>query len=277
MAECRPARGAASIALAIVFISAPLATAHGQPASRRDEAIRTRVLAWPAGDRLFVGVSADVRYVQGPSAKAVITGPNNEIEDIVVDRGVIRRARQGWDWQWWRLWKWRDWRLAPDVHIVVTAPHVAEAGVSGSAHLDLGRLAQDRLRLWVSGSGAIDVSGQIKTLDLSISGSGATRMNQVDVGDMSAGISGSGWIKATGAARSLHLSISGSGMADLGGLTVQDAEAQLSGSGSARLSPKQSADLSVSGSGSIRLLTEPPRLSTHRAGSGSIFHPGGSS
>ena len=274
MAERKPVLRATMVALAISLTGAPLAAAHAQTAASRDDAVKTRVLGWTGGERLFVSTHADVRYVQGQNARVVVTGPASEIEDIVVDDGVIRRDDRRGDWFGW-FWTWRDWRSTPDVRIVVTAPHIAEAGVSGSGHLDLGRLAQDRLQMAVSGSGGIDVSGQIQSLSLSVSGSGAGRLTQVNVADLSAGLSGSGWIKASGAATALHLQVSGSGAADMGGLVVQDVDAHLSGSGSARLSPKRSADLGVSGSGSIRLLTEPPRLNAHRSGSGAIIHPNG--
>jgi hypothetical protein len=259
-----------SIVIALAITSAPLA-AWAQPA-RRDTTIRTRVLAWPGGDRLVVATSADVRYVQGPAAKVVITGPTDQISDIVVDGGVIRhdRDRWGWDWRWWRLWSWRP---EHQVRIVVTAPQIDEASVSGSGHLDLGRLSQDRLDLNVSGSGGLDVSGQFRTLGLTVSGSGSARLTAINAGDMTTHISGSGWIKATGAASSLRVSISGSGSADMGGVSAQDADAGISGSGSTTLSPHRYADVSVSGSGSVRLLTNPARLNSHRSGSGAIIQP----
>lgn len=278
MIDCKPARWAAAAAplgaLVVVLVASPLTSARAQPVAPADHAVRTRVLAWPGGDRLFVSVNADVRYVPGGNAKVVVTGPADEIDDIVVDDGVIRHDRVHWGWQWWRWW---DWRSSQGVHIVVTAPRVDEAGVSGSGHLDLGRLAQDRLNAQVSGSGALDVSGQFTSLTVGVSGSGAVRLSEINAGDMSATISGSGWIKGSGAARSLHVAVSGSGAADMGAIAAQDADAHLSGSGSATLSPKASADVAVSGSGAVRLLTEPARLSTHRSGSGGIIRPGGSS
>jgi hypothetical protein len=275
MSELRKLRSGASVALAITLVTAPLAAAQAQPAASSD-AVRTRVLAWPGGERLFVATNADVRYVQGANAKVVVTGPADEIDDLVVQDGVIRHDERNVerDWRWWK-WRWRNWGHAQAVHIVVTAPHVSEAGILGSGHLDLGRLAQDRLDARISGSGGLDVSGQFKSLSVGISGSGGARLTQVSVGDMSARLSGSGWVTGGGAANSLHLTISGSGGADLGGLAVQDAQASVFGSGSARISPKREANIDVFGSGAVRLLTEPARLNAHRAGSGAIIHPGG--
>jgi hypothetical protein len=276
MVEQRSVFRALPIALGAALLSGPFVAAQAQPAPV-DHTVRTRTLAWTGGERLFVATHADVRYVQGGQGKVVITGPADEIADIVVDDGVIRheRERWGWGWEWWKWRSWTNWRARPDVHIVVTAPRVSDVGVSGSGHLDLGRLAQDQLDANISGSGGIDASGQFRSLRVMVSGSGAARFSQVNVGDMSANISGSGWIKAQGAASSLHVGISGSGAADMGALAVQDVDAHLSGSGGASLSPKRTADVAVSGSGAIRLLTEPARLIAHRSGSGAIIHPGG--
>ncbi len=248
--------------------AATVTAAVAQPSSSRD-AVVTRTLPWTGGERLVLSVPADARYVQGPNARVVITGPRREIEHIVVDHGIIRQDRNGWSWG---FFNW-DWGASHAIRIVVTAPRVDDVGVSGSGHLDLGRLAQDRLDLGVSGSGLAEVSGRFKSLDLSVSGSGGARLGQVEAGQMSATISGSGWIRGAGAAGALELSISGSGHADLGGLSVQDATAHLSGSGSASLSPRRSADVETSGSGSIRLLTRPPQLSMHKSGSGHISTP----
>ena len=226
-----------------------------------DGAPATRVLPWTGGDRLEVAVAADVRYVQGADARVTIAGPVDQIADIVVDGGVIRHERTSW-----RLWDW-SWPSSQGVTIVVTAPRIATAGVSGSARLALGRLAQDRLDLSVSGSGSVTASGAIKTLDMTVSGSGGVRLTQIAADAVAARLSGSGWVAAAGSANTLRLAVSGSGGADMGRLGVQDADAALSGSGAT------TADLNVSGSGSIRLLTRPPQLVAHRYGSGSIIQP----
>lgn len=274
MSGLKRAGWTASIVLTAA-LAAPAAPAWSQSAGHSD-AIRTFSMAWTGGDRLFVASDIDVRYVQGPDAKVVVTGPSDQIGDVVADHGVIRHDRDRWGWAWWEWWRWGDWRRRADIHVVVTAPHIERAGVSGSGHLDLGRLTQDRLELHVSGSGALDVSGQLKSLRVAVSGSGAARLSQVNTSDLSASLSGSGVIRASGAAGSLHLGISGSGVADMSALTAQDVDAHLSGSGTARVAPRRSADLSVSGSGVIHLLSRPSQISSHRSGSGAIVLPDGS-
>ena len=242
-------------------------------ASRSSGAGQTRVLPWTGGDRLFVGVDADVRYVPGAAARVEINGPADRIGEIVVDHGAIRYGQQGWSW--FGRWDWWDWDPAP-IHIVVTVPHLSAVGVGGSGRLDLGALNQDRLDLMVAGSGVATASGAIRSLNLGVAGSGGARLTALSTTYMTARLSGSGWINAAGTAESLSLHISGSGRADMGGLDLQDVTAGLSGSGSALVAPRRSADIGVSGSGSIRLAANPARLTTHRSGSGRIIRPDGS-
>lgn len=231
-----------------------------------------RVLLWTGGDRLSVGVAADVDYVPGANARVIITGPADLIDDIIVQDGAIRHRDTGWRWFGWSRQDWGGERIK----IVVTAPHLSAANVSGSGHLNLGRLTQDRLDLSVSGSGAASASGAIRSLSVSVSGSGGAKVAGLTTTDVNASLSGSGWITAAGTAQSLHLHISGSGRADMAELTLQDAVAGISGSGSASVAPERSADLGVSGSGNIRLMANPAQLNAHRSGSGRIIRLDGS-
>jgi hypothetical protein len=227
----------------------------------------TRTLAWTGGDRLWLSVPADARYVRGPQASVVITGPKRLIDHIVVDHGAIRY--QGMDWGWPGGWPWRDGR----VRIVVTAPYLSAVALSGSGQLDLGRLSQDQLDLTLSGSGRATASGSVRRLQVKVFGSGGARLDGLTADEVKAGLAGSGWLSLAGACESLRLWISGSGHADLGALKADQAEAVLSGSGSARLSPRTWANLTLTGSGSVRLLSEPARLEVHRFGSARVIHP----
>jgi len=231
-----------------------------------DGGLVTRTLAWTGDDKLGVAVNGHVRYVQGANAKVQITGPRELVDHIIVDHGVIRSDYRNW----WEGVRW-GWGPSSDLRILVVAPHLDKASVSGSADLDLGQLKQNELDLGVSGSGRVSASGPIRTLRLHVSGSGGAKLSGLSADEMQASLSGSGWIEAAGAARSLSLDISGSGHANLGALAVDNAKASLSGSGGAQLSPKATADLAVSGSGSVRLLSRPAQLSMYRSGSGRII------
>jgi hypothetical protein len=274
----RSARKLATQLAAILLAGAALAPAMPALAASSvaaPGAIQTRTLAWSGGDRLSVAVGAQVDYVPGSDAKVVITGPADQIEDIVVDDGVIRH-QGATTWRWLGWWgNSRDWGGQP-IRIVVTAPHLSAAHVGGSGQLNLGRLTQDRLDLGVSGSGGAMVSGAIRSLSVSVSGSGRAKVPALTAGDVAANLSGSGSVTVAGTAESLRLHVSGSGRADMAGLALMDAVAGLSGSGSASMAPKRSAELQVSGAGSIRLMANPTQLSAHRSGSGRIIRLDGS-
>ncbi len=231
----------------------------------RDTTPKTRIEPWTGGEGLDIGVPGEIRYVQGPDNKVEISGPARAVDRVEVDHGEIHMMHR-FNW-----WSWRDDRI----RITITAPHISSAHLSGSGRLDLGQLNQDSLSLGVSGSGGAVAGGAIKTLTVHVSGSGSIRLTGLTNSQMDAGISGSGWVKAAGAGDRLNLHISGSGSADLAELALNQADVEISGSGSAKLAPKQDADVGVTGSGHVSLLTEPAHLSTHRAGSGSISHPGG--
>ncbi len=238
----------------------------------RNLAEKTRVLPWSGGDRLAVHMSAYVCYLQGPDAQVTISGPADEVDDIVVEGGVIEHSgpRSWGGWRWWR-WNWDNHAI----RIVVTAPQITAASIGGSGYLDLGKFNQDHLDVAVSGSGGAGASGAIKSLRVTVSGSGGARLTDLTATDMSVGVSGSGHVSATGSADTLHLMVSGSGGGDMSGLGLNSADAILSGSGWAKVAPRQSANLVVSGAGHIWLLTEPPHVTVQRSGSGSVIRLNG--
>lgn len=199
----------------------------------------TRTLAWTGGEHLGVSLPANVRYVVGPRAGVVVTGPRNWIAHIVADGGDLRFDRSMWN--------------ARGIHIVVTAPRLSDVNLSGSGTLVMDRQSGDRLDVHVSGSGSLSTSG--------------------DFNSMRVGISGSGDVRASGSVQTLDAHVSGSGDADLGALATNDLKGHISGSGSLKSSPRRSADVGVSGSGDVRLLTRPAQLTFHKSGSGRIISP----
>lgn len=231
----------------------------------------SRTLPWTGGEKLWVGVPADVTFAPGPANTVQITGPNRYVQRIVVEGGAIRYDRD----HFWGFF-WGGWRDHEGIRIVVTTPKISDAHIGGSGRLSLGQLNQDSLDLGVSGSGGAEASGAIKTVHVRVSGSGWARLPSVTSTSFEASVSGSGSIRAAGQTEKVDVGVSGSGHADLGGLQTQDLRAHVSGSGSVKASPKGDADASVSGSGHVNLLTEPAHLTTHRSGSGGISHPGGS-
>jgi len=262
--DVRVGVGLGTLAAIALVGTAPFGAAQAQAADV------TRVLNWDGGDRVAVSVPGEVRYVPGAANKVTITGPREVVDRIYVRDGVIGYEPGAWlGWRFGRSWR-KD-----EVHVVLTTPHLSDARISGAARLDLGRLEQDRLGLGLSGAGRVRASGAIRTLNLSVSGAGGVALEGLKTGRIEADMSGAGWIKASGESDSLALRMSGAGNADFGGLDLQDADARLSGVGAATLAPKRSAEVAISGAAHVRLLTDPPRLRTHRSGAGGIATPHG--
>ncbi len=132
----------------------------------------------------------------------------------------------------------------------VTTPELEEVEVSGSGEVSLPDARTDRLRIRVSGSGSISMSGTVDQLRADIDGSGS--------------------ITASGSAGDLRVDVSGSGSFQGVELSVEDADVSVSGSGSAVVNASGRLRADVSGSGSIAYVGEPAELQTSIEGSGSI-------
>ena len=157
----------------------------------------TRELAWTGGDTLEIDVPADVQYMQGPTAKLTVSGPERAVADLVVDGGHIRydhRHRHGWS----------------DLTIVMTAPSVQRFEISGSGKLAIAGYKQDRLDLDISGNADVSAVGEVREIKLDVSGSGDADLSGLKAKTAEVDIQGSGEAKLapTDAAR---VDISGSG------------------------------------------------------------------
>ncbi|HUC81588.1 MAG TPA: head GIN domain-containing protein [Flavisolibacter sp.] len=99
-----------------------------------------------------------------------------------------------------------------NLEVFVTMPVLEGARVSGSADIDVkGTFVSNRMNLFISGSGNIDVeSGTVQLLDADVSGSGNIRAFGVTADRAEIAISGSGMIE-TKVMTHLKANISGSG------------------------------------------------------------------
>lgn len=177
-----------------------------------------REMAWTGGDTLTVEIPAEVRYTQAVgAAKLTITGPQRELDNLVIEDGHLRftHGRRHWD----------------DLVIVMTAPNVTRFDMTSSAKLAIDGYRQDRLIVDLSGDGSVEARGEVKSLELSISGSGES---------------------------------------DFSNLKVGDAKVDIDGSGEAKLAPTGSANINISGSGEVTLLSRPAKLESNVSGSGAI-------
>jgi hypothetical protein len=117
----------------------------------------------------------------------------------------------------------------------------------------------------------IRVTVQVPRLDsMDMSGSGAARVEGLKGSKFHAEISGSGKIDATGAVDSLNLDIAGSGSANMSSLQAREVAVDISGSGSARVYARESLKADISGSGSVTYSGNPAHIKKSISGSGSV-------
>jgi hypothetical protein len=181
----------------------------------------TRTLAWTGGDSLRTRFPAEIRYVQAAAGSGpgtvTVTGPQDTVQRVYLDEGAIRLRRQ----------HWANRRLT----VVVTAPNISRFVLSGANRLTVEDYKGERLELKLSGATKVKASGQV---------------------------------------RELELDISGAGEADLGELKVEDVDIDISGSGEARVAPTGRAKVDISGMGDVTLLTRPADLESDISGAGAI-------
>jgi hypothetical protein len=110
-------------------------------------------------------------------------------------------------------------------------------------------------------------------LNLSLSGAGNTRLNEVSLQNLSVNLSGAGSMTASGIADNLALDISGFGSFNGKQLHGQSANVDLSGAGSATVWVDDQLDAQISGAGSVNYYGS-ANVSQRIYGLGNVTHRG---
>lgn len=140
----------------------------------------SRTLAWSGGDRLEVGLPADIRYVQAAGEGSVtVSGSENAVNRVVVRDGRIEMDGG-----------WHGWPRK--LNIVVHAPAVTRFELSGANTLAIEGYRQDRLHVELSGATEMTASGQADAVDLEISGASHADLGELKVKGAEVEISGAG-------------------------------------------------------------------------------------
>lgn len=194
-------------------------------------------------DGFVSDIHADIYVTQGIEQKVVIRAQQNIIDNIDTDR-----VEAG-------IWTIRYHRLvgyAKPVEIFITIPDLTKAGINGSG--DIMGLTSftglGDLKLFIAGSGSMDLNTESKKLDITVAGSGDLRMY--------------------GTTEKLSVLIAGSGSLRGPDLICRQAEMTISGSGSARLSVEDFLKVTVTGSGKVHYYGN-PEVDVQVTGSGSVI------
>lgn len=223
--------------------------------------------AVPGAQRLDVSGSMIVEVRVGPAPSLVVEADSNLLP-------LIRTETRG---DALRIYSDGSWRTRNPIRITYTIPRLVELHKSGSGRMSVVGLEGAPLKVRKSGSGVLELSGQVAGFDAQMSGSGsieahnlrATNANlavsgsgSMKVGEIrgeyaNIGVSGSGDLEAAGMVQSVTARVSGSGGASLARLASEQADLASNGSGSIRAHVKQSLVATTGGSGAIRVYGNP--------------------
>jgi len=194
-------------------------------------------------DGFVSDISADIYLTQGAEQKVVIEAQQNIIDNIEVDRV----ASGIWTIRYHELVRW-----SKPVKIYITIPTLTKAGINGSGEITgLTPFTNlDLLKLFIAGSGGMELDTESQQMDATITGSGDLKM--------------------VGQTGKLNLMVTGSGSFHGYDLTTPRAEMTITGSGSARITAEEFLKVNVSGSGDVYYLGN-PALDVHVSGSGSVI------
>ena len=157
------------------------------------------------------------------------------------------------------------------IKVIVYTPEVEEVKLSGSGLIFSDTLYVDKLEVFLSGSGEIDLLVFGNDIYTEISGSGsATVYAETDI--LGARISGSGDMHLAGAANRADYTISGSGTLRAYELPVKECYTKTSGSGDMYVSVSDFLDVNITGSGNV-YYSGNPVMNVKITGSGKVIHP----
>lgn len=177
-------------------------------------------LPFTASDSLVINLpAASVHYQPGEKAEAVISGNPALLAHVSIEAGKLSLdCEPGW--------------FASPLEVKLSGPPITIWELRGSGDLTLSQINQPRLEVSIKGSGNSSASGTVETVDLTISGSGSARMQE---------------------------------------LTAKSAQVTIRGSGNARMTAQADADVSISGSGNVELFGGPVLRRSEIRGSGRIL------
>lgn len=236
-------------------------TGNNMPA--RDERVVDNLPGIDVGGSMVV----DVRV--GPSPSLVVEADSNLLPLIRTEAsgGKLVISTTG------------SYRTSNPIHIIYTVPRLTELRVHGAGRLHAVGLDGSPLKLRQSGSGTVELEGEVSNLDAQLSGSarldaarlrarsanlaasGSTRLALGELrGDFAnVSVHGSATVSAGGQVRALTVRAHGAGAANLDRLESEQADLMTSGAGAIGATVRQSLVAQGSGGGGIRVYGRPPQ------------------
>lgn len=248
--------GIAALALLVLLTACSVELGRGPKGSGIETTSKRDTVAF---SRVDLRGAAQVSIVVGQARSVTVCGDDNLI-------GRVKTKVEGDT----LVISTRRYSSKIGISVKIRVPTLNGTELSGSGTIDVHKLSGASFSADLSGSGEIELDGEVDQLVLDLSGSGEARLDGVSAGAMQLSIPGSGEIYASGTADSLEIDIPGSGAACLDSLSAREAQANVSDSGEVSLKATSSLKASISGSGEISYLGHPRHLSKDVSGSGTI-------
>jgi hypothetical protein len=122
------------------------------------------------------------------------------------------------------------------------------------------------------GSGELESSGALDELaEVESTGSGDTRLVDIDVTRLEVRVTGSGDVELAGCVSTLDLESTGSGSIFAAGVAARDATVKVTGSGDVEIAASGDVDVKITGSGDVYIAGRPGSLQVSTPGSGRVI------
>ncbi len=197
-----------------------------------------------------------VHLAQGPVESVKIDIPDDVKGRITaeVTGGILKihNAHDNWGWSYKSWYGDKSvWRNHKKIAVYITAKDLKFISISGSGDVSFNEgITADALKLRVRGSGSMVGKVDVKTLESSLSGSGA--------------------MKLSGSAENSKVRVIGSGNFTSSSLVTVVSAVHVSGSGKAEINASDKVDTAIRGSGDVRYTGTAKTINSSKSGSGEI-------
>jgi hypothetical protein len=222
--------------------------------------ITTEVYDLNTFDEITVALPANVYITQDGNERLEIETHENlfEVIDVNVSSGELKIDTDA------------NIRNITTLNIYVQVDNLYKIKMSGSGNLfTYDCLTSPQLEATLSGSGEINLCGNIEDLRVKLSGSGMINLNSIEANAILTDVTGSGEVNVSGTSTNVTYLVTGSG--DIKGFNLQGTVGtiNISGSGDIECSFSNSLDIGISGSGNVRYKGD-PQITSNVTGSGTI-------
>ncbi|MBD59545.1 MAG: DUF2807 domain-containing protein [Citromicrobium sp.] len=204
----------------------------------------------PLAELDYEGATPTGISLAGPDRVIVTSGESLTI-DVEGDPDVVELLRFDLDDDDLEIGREGSWRQKGIATIRITMPTPTSLSLAGSGEIEVDRL----------GTGG--------EAEVSIDGSGESRVGRIDADTLEVNVAGSGSLTGAGSVQTLELSIAGSGDIDLREVQVGKAEVSIAGSGDAIFASDGEVEANIMGSGDVEVIGN-ARCSVSSMGSGDV-------